>query len=63
MPRDDLAGAVASLRHESERLWGLAGHIVATEDVLQARSIAAKLDAVADHVEAVVTELMIKEWD
>ena len=52
----ELAEAVASLRQESERLWSLAGHIVATEDVLEARSIAAKLDAVADRVEAIVTK-------
>ena len=63
MPRDDLAQAVASLRQESDQLWSLARRIGATEDVLQARSIAVKLDAVADRVEDVVTELTIKEWD
>lgn len=57
MPRNIAAESLSSLREQSERLWHLSDHIVTTESSLEARSIAAQLDELADQLGAAFDRL------
>ena len=57
MPTTAIAQELTRLREGSARLWKLSDQIVTTQYVLEARSIAAALDEVADRIEAALTQL------
>jgi len=50
MPSATLSECLALLRQDARRLWDLANRIVTTGYALEARPIAADLDAVGDQV-------------
>jgi hypothetical protein len=56
MSANALAESLSDLREQSERLWSLSDKSIATEYILEARSIAAALDEVAERIEAVLTQ-------